>query len=95
MADLTAYPCPHCQIGYYQPDKKTYLQMYHGMLISVPDMLVWTCDICQHEEFDRDAIQQLEALLGSSEAALETPRTNAKVQSIEIAEPPPARRVKS
>ena len=95
MADLTGYPCPRCQIGYYQEGKKTYLRMHGGMLVSVPDMTVWTCDICQHEEFDRDAILQLEALLGSPENAPDAQRTNPKVPPIEIAEPPPIRRVKS
>jgi hypothetical protein len=95
MADLTAYPCPNCQIGYYQPGKKTYLCLHHGMLVSVPDMLIWTCDICEHEEFDRDAILQLEALLGAADSPLDIQRSNTKVQSIEIAEPPPVRRVKS
>jgi hypothetical protein len=95
MADLTAYPCPNCQIGFYQPGKKTYLHLHHGLFVSVPDMLIWTCDICQHEEFDHDAILQLEALLGIGESALDTQRTSAKVQSIEISDPPTIRRVKS
>jgi hypothetical protein len=95
MADLNAYPCPCCQIGYYQPGKQTYLRMHHGMLISVPDMLVWVCDICQHEEFDHDAVLQLEALLGSPETGSDGQRSNAKVQAMDMPEPPPARRVKS
>lgn len=94
MADLTGYPCPQCQIGYYQPGKKTYLRLHHGMLISVPEMPVWTCDICQYEEFDRDAVLQLETLLGSAESTPDTQRSNTKVQPVELAEPPPVRRVK-
>jgi hypothetical protein len=69
--------------------------MHEGMLVSVPDMSVWICDICQHEEFDRDEIQQVEALLGSSDSATDTPRSTPKVPSIELPEAPPSRRVKS
>ncbi len=95
MADLTAYPCPCCQIGYYQPGKKTYLRMHGGMLVSVPDMLVWICDICQHEEFDRDEVQHIEALLGAADTSGESQRSAPKTVSLEIPEAPPSRRMKS
>ena len=94
MADLTAYPCPVCQIGYYQAGKKTYLRLHRGMLVSVPDMPIWICDICGHEEFDTDAVAQVEALLGSAETVSETPRSNAKVQPVDLSDPPPIRRIK-
>jgi YgiT-type zinc finger domain-containing protein len=94
MADLTAYPCPTCQIGYYQSDKTTYLCLHRGMLVSVPDMPVWMCDICGHEEFDRDAVAQLEALLGPPDGVPETQRNNSKIQSIDLSETPPLRRMK-
>jgi len=56
--------CPRCQIGYLQPEKATYAYVHNGMLLSVPNMPAWKCDICQYQEFDYDAITQVEALVG-------------------------------
>lgn len=94
MSDLTAYPCPVCQIGFCHPGQKPYLHVHKGMLISAPDMLVWTCDICQNEEFDRDALTRLEKLLGLSEATLDPQRTSIKMQNPEPNDTTTARRAK-
>ena len=95
MSDSTVYPCPVCQIGYCHPGHKTYLRMFNGMLVSVPDMPVWTCDICLHEEFDRESVERLEALLGASETSSETQRANVKMQNTETNDTTTARRAKS
>ncbi len=57
-------PCPRCQIGFLQPELATYSCVHHGMLLSVPRMPAWKCDICQYQEFDYDAMTQIEALAG-------------------------------
>lgn len=94
MSDLSVYSCPNCQIGLCQPGKITYVRLYEGLLVSVPDMLVWTCDICQYQEFDPDIIAHLEALLGSQESAAETQRSTPKMPTIDAPEATTARRIK-
>ena len=56
--------CPRCQIGNLQADKATYTCIHNGMLLSVPNMPVWKCDLCEYEEFDYDALTRVEALVG-------------------------------
>ena len=48
--------CPRCQIGYLHAEKATYTYVHNGMLLSVPNMPAWKCDICQYQEFDYDAL---------------------------------------
>lgn len=75
MSDqLFVYSCPYCQIGYCQPGQATYVRLHAGMLISVPDVPVWTCDICGYQEFDREAVINLDTLLGVSDVAPDTQR---------------------
>jgi hypothetical protein len=64
MTDKVSYPCPYCQIGYCHPEEATYTRLHHDRIISVPNMLAWTCDICFTQEFDQEAVRQVETLLG-------------------------------
>ncbi len=64
MTDKTAYLCPQCQIGHLQAGKTTYVRVVGGMVVSVPEMVSSTCDVCGYQEFDAAALTQLEALLG-------------------------------
>lgn len=64
-------------------------------LVSAPDMPAWTCDVCNYQEFDRDAVVRLEMLLGQSdELSGEAPRSNAKLSALESAESLTPRRAK-
>ncbi len=56
--------CPRCQIGNLQPVSATYTCVHRGMLLSVPNMPAWKCDICQYQEFDYDGLARVEALAG-------------------------------
>jgi hypothetical protein len=94
MSDLSVYYCPNCQIGLCQPGKTTYLRLHEGLLVSVPDMPMWTCDICQYQEFDPDMITRLETLLGSQESASEAQRNTLKVPPKDAPEVTTARRIK-
>ena len=58
------YECPRCQIGHCSPGKTTYTRLYNGKVISVPDMIVFTCDVCEYQEYDPEALINLQALLG-------------------------------
>lgn len=80
MHEKPLYPCPQCQIGHLQAGKATYANIYHATLISVADMPVWTCDVCHYQEFDHEALTQLEALIGQSSAVAAPSRGAVKVQ---------------
>lgn len=68
MFNAYAYDCPRCQIGHCHPGKTSFTRLYHGRLISVPDMTVYTCDVCGFQEFDPDAMTILQRLLGHTGA---------------------------
>ena len=84
------YPCPRCQVGSCQRSLAPYLSVHDDMLISVPDMPIWTCDICGYHEFEREAVSRLETLM--KQGASEVRRKSAKVKSPESRT---TRRVKS
>ena len=86
--------CPRCQIGYLQPEKATYAYVHNGMLLSVPNMPAWKCDICQYQEFEHQTIARLEALLGIRDSSPDLQRNTPKIASIEPSEPTSARRMK-
>lgn len=87
MSDKSAYPCPCCHIGFCQPGTKTYLRVQDGLLLAIPDMTLWTCDICQYQEFDPERVKQFDALLGESRA--ESGRGSTKLSAAETSEPTP------
>ncbi len=64
MDDLSGFYCPRCGLGRCQHTKATYVRLYRGMLITVPDSAVYLCDYCGYQEFERDVIQHLQALIG-------------------------------
>lgn len=87
MSKRNAYPCPNCQIGSCQPGLSTYTLVHEGMLVSLPDMPTWTCDICQYQEYDPERLRVLDILLGLDDSALEPERTSLKVTPAEPADP--------
>jgi hypothetical protein len=81
----SALPCPRCEIGMLHPGHATYVRTIQGTLISVPDMLVWTCDLCRYQEFDEENVARVEALLHE---AAPTPRPASRLQSLDSADGP-------
>lgn len=94
MTKLSDFPCPNCQIGICRATHTTYVTIFEGMFISAPNTPVWQCDICQYQEFERQAINRLETLLGLRDSPVELPRSTPKVASIDVSESTTARRVK-
>jgi hypothetical protein len=94
MTNTAAVTCPHCQIGYLQPTETTYTGVHNGMMVSVPNMTSWTCDICEHHEFDEAALIQIEALVGQSSLPTEVARRSSKRAPIESEMPATPRRLK-
>ena len=75
------YPCPRCQVGFCQHSLAPFLSVHDNVLISVPDMPIWTCDFCGYHEFEREALSRLDAQL--KQGASEARRKPAKVTSAE------------
>lgn len=60
-----AHECPRCQIGRCHPSKTTHMRMVNGHAISIPNITMYTCDICGFQELDPDALLRLQVLLGT------------------------------
>lgn len=68
MNESTGFACPVCQIGVCHPATATYLLMIDDQLFSAADMPIWKCDVCHHQEFDEEAVETLENMLGLSDS---------------------------
>jgi len=94
MTDKIPYVCSYCHIGHYQPSQATYMRMIGNMPVSVPDVLLWTCDVCGFQEFDREAVMRIEALIGESEPTRAPDRKGAKRSQPDTLEADNVRRLK-
>lgn len=79
----TTYLCPQCQIGHLHASKMTYVRVIEGMMMSVPDTLAYTCDVCGYQEFDRDAVAHVDALVGDERRVAGTGRSTTKAYRID------------
>jgi len=64
------------------------------MPLSIPNMDSWTCDICQYQEFDYDALNHLEQITGQLMAAPEDARATARSSAHENADVNNSQRLK-
>ncbi|MCU0499109.1 MAG: hypothetical protein MUF87_17285 [Anaerolineae bacterium] len=71
MFDNVPFTCPRCQIGRCKPGTTTLTRVLQGQVINLPDVKHYRCDVCGFEEIDREALQQLDRLLGASGAPSE------------------------
>ena len=53
------YACPRCTVGRCAPRKSTFAEVYHGQLLSVPNVTAFVCDVCHFAEFEQDALDAL------------------------------------
>jgi YgiT-type zinc finger domain-containing protein len=58
------YVCPHCQMGTLQPRFVVFAHWFEGQFITVPNFPGWICDICGESEYDANALERLEMVLG-------------------------------
>ena len=79
MVTTVTPSCPRCLIGQLDMNKTTYSCVHQGVFLSIPNMISWTCDICQYQEFDYDAITQVEALVGQLGLPADLDRRKAKL----------------
>jgi rubredoxin len=81
MSEKTTYVCPQCQIGHLQLGKQTFVRVYAGLVVSIPDMPCFTCDVCDYQEFERASVAHVEALVGETRPGKSVPRAAAKPQA--------------
>lgn len=67
-----AFYCPRCQHGHCRPGRATFVRLHGGMVVSAPDTPAYVCDVCAYTEFEREAVRQLNKLLGQSGTPPET-----------------------
>jgi YgiT-type zinc finger domain-containing protein len=60
-----AYVCPDCQTGSLRPRQVVFAHWYGGQFITIPNFPGWVCDVCGAREYDPDALEQVQLLLGA------------------------------
>jgi hypothetical protein len=91
MSDEFAFYCPRCLFGRCYANTGTYITLYKGRIISAPDTPAYICDVCNYQEFDQQAIQQLQLLTGQNEAGADDaayPPRSASTEIREAGKPP-------
>lgn len=58
--------CPHCNIGHLHPQRLTYVQVYNGTLVHIPNVPARRCDVCGQVFFDSERLRQLEVMIGQA-----------------------------
>ncbi len=59
QAPSTGYACPRCTVGRCRPRKTTFAEVYHGQLLSVPNVNAFVCDVCHFAEFEQATLETL------------------------------------
>ena len=61
MSDSKAkgYACPRCTVGRCTPRTTTFAEMYHGQLLSIPNVRSYICDVCHFAEYEQDKLEAL------------------------------------
>lgn len=61
MTDARArgYACPRCTVGRCAPQATTFVDVYHGQLLSVPNTRAFICDVCHFVEFEQELLDAL------------------------------------
>ena len=58
-ANARAYACPRCTVGRCAPQTTTFVDVYHGQLLSVPNTRAFICDVCHFVEFEQEMLDAL------------------------------------
>jgi YgiT-type zinc finger domain-containing protein len=64
MAKTTDELCPRCFIGRLEAGKASFLALYEGQLLTVPNVTAYTCDICDYREYDDPLVTWVAELTG-------------------------------
>jgi YgiT-type zinc finger domain-containing protein len=80
--------CELCHIGTLHVHQTTYTTWVDTQLITLPNVLTLTCDVCGEVKYDTRVVADIEALLGNRHLhANETDRPTASQHNIFIAMP--------
>lgn len=58
--------CPVCHVGRMSPRLTTYIRQFGETIINVPNTPALECDVCHAREFDPEAVQRIEMLVGQA-----------------------------
>lgn len=84
MSTPNLQPCPRCSLGRLSMRRTPYTRVHEGLFISVPNVAVYTCDVCGLQEVDEAALIQLDALVGEFTQPLVEDRPAAKMPPVEL-----------
>ncbi len=62
------YICERCLTGHLRPRRVTLAEWAGGEFVTVPDFPAWVCDLCGAREYDDEALEHLQAVLGPERA---------------------------
>ena len=58
-AKARGYACPRCTVGRCSPQTTTFVDVYHGQLLSMPNTRAFICDVCRFVEFEQELLDAL------------------------------------
>lgn len=58
-AKSKGYACPRCTVGRCAPRTTTFADLYHGQLLSIPNVAAYICDVCHFAEFESETLEAL------------------------------------
>lgn len=83
MYDIYDTRCPQCEVGRWKLTYTTYTQMFDGQVLSAPDLPMYVCDVCGYQEFDSEALLDIQLLTGQLDTNPEEdppqPRRNSNI----------------
>ncbi len=79
--------CPQCNIGRLHPKHLTYVQVYNGTLVHIPNVPARQCDVCGQVFFDMGKLRQFEVMLGQAGVPPNLHMPSADAEGAEHASP--------
>jgi hypothetical protein len=76
-------PCPRCALGRLTMRQTPYTRVHEGLFISVPNVKVYTCDVCGLQEVDAEAMIELDAWVGEFNLPPVESRPAAKLSAVD------------
>lgn len=76
-------PCPRCSLGRLTMRHTPYTRVHEGVFISVPNVKVYTCDVCGFQEVDEEALIELDAWIGEFNLLPVDNRPTTKISPVE------------
>ncbi len=58
-AKARGFACPRCTVGRCAPKTTTFVDVYHGQLLAMPNARAFICDVCHFVEFEQEMLDRL------------------------------------